>query len=103
MSEIMLNLADAERAVYGTVHGSFLDLVVAALSADPETIDELRLALRRFLPPDEEPSYMAHLRPGTHPEPWDAGLAIVDLAARMVVIESTYSSPGPKGHVEIIE
>jgi hypothetical protein len=34
-----------------------------------------------------------------NPEPWDAGLVIVDLAARIVAAESTFSLPQPQGEV----
>jgi hypothetical protein len=42
MSEIKLNLVDAERVLHGTIHGSIADRCVAALSAEPETIGEGR-------------------------------------------------------------
>src|SRR5262249_28834471 len=48
MSEVRLNLIDNERILQGTIHGSVVDLSVAALSADPETIAELDAALSRY-------------------------------------------------------
>lgn len=102
MSEILLNVRDASRALYGTIHGSRADYVVAALSADPETIEELQAALARFLPPASRRDFFAGWRSGTRAEPWDAGVCIVDLAARLVVVQSTYSAPGPRGGVEVI-
>src|SRR5438105_10191305 len=99
MSEIKLSVCDATRGLYTTIHGSRLDYLVAALSADPETLDELQAALARFLPADKRREYFADWRQGIDTEPWDAGAAVIDLAARVVAVESTYSSPGPKGAV----
>jgi hypothetical protein len=98
MSEMQINVLDAQRALHSTIHGSTFDCLVAALSADPETIDELEAALARFLL-GEKAGFFKHWRSGTNEEPWDAGVGIIDLAARLVAFESTYSSPGPTGHV----
>jgi hypothetical protein len=102
MSEIMLNVRDAGRAVHNTIHGSRLDYVVAALSADPETIEELQVALARFLTPDRR-EFFPGWRSGIDGEPWDAGICIIDLAARLVVVQSTYSMPGPRGGVGMMD
>ena len=51
MSEVKLNLVDAERGLHGTIHGSVADRCVAALSAEPETIGELEAALNRYIKP----------------------------------------------------
>jgi hypothetical protein len=48
MSEVKLNLIDSENILTGTVHGSVGDRCIAALSAEPETILELEVALKRF-------------------------------------------------------
>ena len=48
MSELTLTIRDAKRSVCGHVHGSVVDNLVAALSADPETIEELQVAVLRF-------------------------------------------------------
>lgn len=47
MCELRLNLVDAPEILEGTIHGSVVEACVAALSAEPETIDELRAALER--------------------------------------------------------
>ena len=41
MSEIKLNVLDSHTLFTATVHGSVVDALVAALSAEPETVDEL--------------------------------------------------------------
>ncbi|MFV1968570.1 MAG: hypothetical protein ACC628_24380 [Pirellulaceae bacterium] len=99
MSELMLNVLDGEADVHGRTHGSLVDVVVAALSADPETVEELEAAMARFVEPAGKVSPLAHCAPGICEEPWDAGICIVDLAARLVVNCSHWSVPGLSGQV----
>ncbi|HEV3345289.1 MAG TPA: hypothetical protein VG125_33235 [Pirellulales bacterium] len=99
MSEIRLVLRDAARALSGTCHGSTADQVIAALSAEPETIEELDLALDRFCQRRDGQPYFAWFRAGLAETPHDAGVMIVDLAARLIACESTYSSPLRRGTV----
>jgi len=120
VSEIKLNLIDAQQILCGTIHGSMGDACVAALSAEPESIAELEAALKRYVgtapsgqaqmpdgpkalanmvknPPGVFASF--HSFPEIDDAPWDAGILIVDLAARIVAEESTYSQPQPRGEV----
>jgi len=101
MSEIKLNLTDAQQTINGTTHGSIGDACVAALSAEPETITELEIALERYLKPARYPSLFGSFRTGSEIDikPWDAGIIVIDLAARIVASESSYSHPAPRGHV----
>ncbi|HEY6805294.1 MAG TPA: hypothetical protein VI306_17085 [Pyrinomonadaceae bacterium] len=103
MSEVKFNLVDSQSILVGTVHGSIGDLCVAALAAEPETIAELEMALMRFAPepPNFKSPYSFSDYPAIDDQPYDAGILIIDLAARVVVCNSTYSSPGPQGSVEI--
>ena len=110
MSEIKLNLIDAQQILCGTIHGSMGDACVAALSAEPESIAELEAALKRYVgtapsrksqmpdgpqaitnmvknPPGVFASF--HSFPEIDDAPWDAGILIIDLAARIVAEEST--------------
>ena len=102
MSEIKINLLDSQSIVIGTVHGSVGDRLVAALSAEPETIDELQAAFKRFEKSERIPasSFYRYKRREIDEEPWDAGILVIDLAARMVFCNSTYSLPGPCGTVD---
>lgn len=95
MSCIRLNLIDFSQTVSGEVHGSIGDAVIAALSAEPETIHELEMAVARFAKPTEGWSTFASLHGGENFEPYDAGIVIVDLAARIIMLDSTYSAPMP--------
>ena len=97
MSEMTFTIRDAHRAVHSRQHGSFLDVLVAALAAEPETIDELEAALARFVSGASKP--LAGWRGGACDEPYDAGICIIDLAARLVATQSTYSMASPSGHV----
>lgn len=101
MSEIKLNLVDSHSTYVGTIHGSIGDCCVAALSAEPETIEELEAALVRFQkdPPSLRfPNFVS--RDEIDDEPYDAGILVIDLAARIVASDSTYSCPDGSGQVE---
>src|SRR6185503_829222 len=101
MSEVRLNLVDARDTLVGTVHGSLADRCVAALSAEPETLSELASALARYSRPQDELSPFAVFRSSSEldPTPCDAGSVVIDLAARIVLSDSTYSIPGIEGQV----
>lgn len=102
MSEIKLNLLDSQTSIIAIVHGSVGDALVAALSADPETLDELEMALRRFQKCKTIPasSFNRYRRGDIDETPYDAGILVIDLAARIVACDSVYSRPGPCGTVE---
>jgi hypothetical protein len=97
VSEITLNVLDGERSIHARVHGSFGDRAVAALAADPETVDELGIAVGRFCRRSEECGFFDGWRQAVCHEPWDAGIVIIDLAGRLVVSRSTYSAFGHRG------
>jgi len=101
MSEVKLNLTDAQHTISGTIHGSVADACIAALSAEPETIAELEAALSRYQKPagDISPFGWFHKHSAIDAESWDAGIVIIDIAARIVASESTYSKLGPQGEV----
>lgn len=116
MSEVKLILVDASRVVHGRIHASVGDACVAALSAEPETVAELEAAMARYIKPRNEQRAFALFQwesiPSTAPSdavpdsrlafdvtPWDAGIVVIDLAARIVANESSYSQPGPEGEV----
>ena len=101
MSEVKLNIVDAQNILTGAIHSSIADRCVAALSAEPETIAELEAALGRYIKPRDGEKFFACFRSvgEVDSEPWDAGLVIIDLAARIVAAESTYSQPEPEGEV----
>jgi hypothetical protein len=99
MSEVRLVVREAGRDWSGTIHGSCADRAVAALSADPVTMEELEVATERFMKRDGRRPFYGNLSRGECAEPYDGGLVGIDLAARLVVVDSTYSAPGPNGFV----
>ena len=101
MSEIKLNLLDSHNSVIATVHGSVGDALVAALSAEPKTIEVHEAALNRFQRCESIPASSLKRCDGREIDerPYDAGILVIDLAARVVACESTYSLPGPSGRV----
>ena len=101
MSETRLNIVDAETIHEGTLHASIGDLCVAALSAEPANFAELQSALTRYMKIADDRLPLEALRPSTRvtTEPWDAGIAIIDLAAQVIAWNSTYSQPQTEGSV----
>ncbi len=99
MSEVRLNILDSNGAINGTVHGGVADAVVAALSAEPETIAELETVLERFIKPVDDRTPFSSFHAGANEQSWDAGIVIVDLGARIVAAESSYSAPQGRGEV----
>jgi len=99
MSEVRLSVRDTKKSIQGTIHGSLADSVVAALSAQPETIAELETALQRFIKPVDDRRPFASFHEGTNDQPWDAGIVIIDMAARIVAVQSSYSMPQNRGEV----
>ena len=99
MSEVRLVIREAECDWSGTIHASSADHAIAALSADPITIDELDTAMERFAKRSRRDRFLGNLSRGGCAEPYDAGLVVIDLIARLVVVDSTYSSPSHKGTI----
>jgi hypothetical protein len=99
MSEVRLVIRDASRAISGTPHGAFGDAVVAALSAEPETIEELDTAVERFQARSDGRKFFGWFSRAVNDEPHDAGLVIIDLPARLIAYESTYSAVAHEGYV----
>jgi hypothetical protein len=62
-------------------------------------VAELEAACTRFAKPAPNRPSFVNLSPGLCDEPYDAGIVIIDLVARAVVVDSTYSTPGPTGVV----
>ena len=84
----------------GNIHGSFADRAIASLAADPVTLEELEAALARFVKPNPQRRFFANFVPGLRDEPHDAGLVVIDLTARLIVLDSTYSSSDRNGYVD---
>ena len=99
MSEIRLIICEADEDWSGIVHGGSGDLAIAALSADPATLKELEAACGRYEKPVPGRPFFANLSRRLCDEPHDAGLVVIDLIARLIVVDSTYSSPERAGAI----
>ena len=49
MSYVRFNISDRDTTVHGDLHGSMTESLIAALTAEPETIKEFETALHRFV------------------------------------------------------
>lgn len=101
MSEIRINILDVTGTISGTLHGSMGDVLIAALAAEPATIEELETAVERFIKPESDWTIFRAFRKHENFEPYDAGILIIDLAAKLIAADSTYSYYGKKGSIRI--
>lgn len=101
MSYVRVNIADANHTISGDLHGSMTDPLVAALTAEPETIEEFQTALERFIKTESDWTPLRGFVAHENTEPYDAGIVYIDLAARVIGVESTYSSPSKDGMVRV--
>ncbi len=85
MLQTTVSLIDAERAVHLVMHDGLADILLAALSAEPATIDELRLAMGRFIDPEVVEQVFARAEPGEATRHDKGGHLLVELTARLVV------------------
>ncbi len=99
MSEIRVVVCDEQGVWSGVLHGSTGDRLIAALGADPTTMAELARSLRQF-----EHHPLGDVVPGLslaksrdkdsgqdELDAFDAGILWIDLDARLVFLNSTYS------------
>lgn len=101
MTCITLSILDSNQKVCGRPHTRLLQRIIAALSGDPETILELRYAMRRFLNPPDWENPLAGLHEGFADEPHEAGRCIVDLPGRLITWDSANLSLSHAGRVDI--
>lgn len=99
MSEVRLNILDARRTLHGMIRGTEIDWVIASLSACPTTIEELQKAVPRFAKPEGGIKPFGSFDPGINEHPCDAGIAFIDLEARVAATEATYANPQTNGTV----
>jgi hypothetical protein len=83
----------------GIIQADSANRAIAALSADPATLAELQAACARFAKPTANRPLWGNLSPGLCDEPYDAGIVVIDLVARLVVVDSSDASPGLTGEV----
>jgi hypothetical protein len=99
MSELMLTIKDAQRAIFQTVHLSVVDVFVAALADDPDTIEELEIAAALYSATGGREKISDRFYSGVGKAPWDAGMLVVDMEARIIACEAEGYRPQRLGSV----
>jgi len=84
-NELTVTITDSDRALNDRMPAGMANVVLAALTAEPETLEELEAAIGRYDRPIARSGFLKYLSAGVSEEPWDAGLMIIDLPARMIV------------------
>jgi hypothetical protein len=101
MSSVRFNISDKHQCVSGDLHGSFTDSLIAALTAEPETIPEFEMALRRYIRSESDWPPLRGFKNHEDLEPYDAGIVAIDLYSRTVGFDTTYSIPCKAGRVRV--
>ncbi|HKP68435.1 MAG TPA: hypothetical protein VJV05_04065 [Pyrinomonadaceae bacterium] len=101
MSYVRFNISDSYSTIHGDLHGSMTEPMIAALTAEPETIAEFETALHRFLKSESDWPTLRGFKNNEDLEPYDAGIVAIDLAGRTVGYETTYSYPSAEGSVRV--
>ena len=98
MSMLHVTVIDEQQAIWGAVHGGVAHHLVASLSDEPATIEELKTALARFEKPCDV-SVFDFFDKGICEEPYDAGVLIIDLRNQVVAEEQRYFALTCQGEV----
>lgn len=101
MPKIKLIIRDANVDLSGIVSAVLADQVIAALSADPLSLPELNAALDRFTLESPSDGYFSDFDPRVDQDPLESDVVIIDLPARLVVINSTECSAGQSGAIRL--
>jgi hypothetical protein len=101
MSSVRFNISDKYQCVSGDLHGSMTDPLIAALTAEPETIPEFESALQRYVRSESDWPPLRGFKKSEDLEPFDAGIVAIDLAGRTVGFDTTYSIPCAAGRVRL--
>ena len=101
MSCVRFNISDKEECIHGDLHGSMTEPLIASLTAEPETIPEFELALRRYVKWESDWPPLHGFRRHEDLEPYDAGIVAIDLYSRTVGFDTTYSIPCAAGRVRV--
>src|SRR5258705_5873057 len=102
MSNLRLNITDQNQTIHDTVHLYFVEALLAALTAEPETIEELGLALARFIKPPENRSPFSEFKNCKNLDPYDTGVALIDLASRVIVVDTGEFEDPREGSIHVL-
>lgn len=95
-NEVMVCLLDAVDTRHDTLPTGLATTLLAALTAEPETLAELETAVTRYNPAILRSGLLEQLETGANETPWDAGLLIIDLSARLIVAATEPALYEPK-------
>lgn len=99
MSFLMLTVCDARGSWHGHFPLGFVHAVLAALSAEPETLAELETALGRFCDERIVAGFHAKLMPGEASERQRGENVVIDLPGRLICCDSTTVLPEQYGQI----
>jgi hypothetical protein len=97
-SELMVTIIDSRRALHGIMPVWRADMVLASLVAEPESLEELEDAITRYDASIISQGFLNHLETGVNETPWDAGVVIIDLTARLIAGETEPAIYIPERH-----
>ena len=99
MTLYRVNIYAVEGNVYGQLRGAECERLMAALSADPETIEELELALTRYGRRPAGRGWLGDWQPGLAPGPNGFGVMHLDLVARVLAVDAQAFTPRHTGAI----
>ncbi|MEP6705023.1 MAG: hypothetical protein ABJB34_09490, partial [Acidobacteriota bacterium] len=101
MSYVRFNISDRHECVSGDLHGSMTEPLIAALTAEPETIAEFESAVGRYVQSESDWPLLRGFKKHEDLAPYDAGIVAIDLTSRTVGFDTTYSLPCAAGRVRL--
>ena len=84
MQEMLLTLSDEQNTVHVLAHSGLVDIATAALSTDPETIDDLRHGMLRYIESDVVEGLFSKFTQGPGDANSAEGMTIIDLPGRLI-------------------
>ena len=103
MKQILLTIRDEGRAVHRLVAEEVVDVVIAALGAEPDTVEELESALARYMGPGDERRFLRRWPDGVDTGTESRQACVVDLPGRLVVASSARLLPEHDGLVTYVD
>jgi hypothetical protein len=99
-NEVMVTIIDARRALHDTMPAGLANVMLAALTAEPETLEELEAAVARYDRPVLRTGFLDQINEGVNEEPYDAGVMIIGLPGRFIAsaTEPVLYRPAPSGY-----
>lgn len=99
MTLYRVNIYTAQGNVYGQLRGTDCERLSAALSADPETVEELECALGRYGRRPEGRGWLGDWQAGLAPGPNGFGVMHLDLATRVLAVDPQAFIPQHRGRI----